>query len=789
MCKIRKHIILIICVLFTYALFSQPHFTLQNKQTEFVISYNNVPDSVKSCVQFVTSELKKYVFTTVPIHISVTWTQLSSTVHAYAKPSEMVYNVPGLPYNNVLYPISLAEKILSKNLNFSNTDIELVINSAISWQADYQSSLDNNKYDLATVLLHECIHGLGMSGNYMKQNDIPSLVGLPTIFDMFISYGTNNLITLLYTQSKISNDSLAKLLVSDSLYWSGSYTNAFLGFKPELFAPNQFDFGSSIYHFNENLFPKGDTNSLMTYILNKGERLHTLGAAVQGILADIGWSDYYISHLPIQNSTVIAYTPMFKVSCIDSLFIQGSQTLLYSYDDGKNFMELPMDYDVLQECYTAQLSVFPFEHNCNYAYRIVTKSNDTLFYPSDYPSNLFEFYVGADTQSPEIQHTQISVITIDESPIEFVSTVLDNFSIDSVYVEYIIGRNEFAQIITMGKKRMNAENFGLYTIELEYNNLNIQENDVLAYTIVAVDNYSNTSYIVPKGNYVFGVFEAKQSPLHYFITDFDHDSIASYLYLDKFSITQPSGFTNKVLHTEHPYKASGKDLTYLQYIAELKNPIIIAENPAYMEFDEIVLVEPSLTNVIYGEYGFWDYVIVEANKNKKTDEWRPLGKVGYDSRAQSVWLSTFYESLDNEKNSVTVPTESLFRKRTINLLENKYFRTGDTISIRFRLQSDFIVTGWGWCIDNLKIQERISLSQASPIIESYFLYPNPSKDYVYIANFSRIASISLYNLHGNYIIVPYSNGVIDILHLESGSYLVFITDSDGVVYKELLIKQ
>lgn len=790
MCNIYKHILVIICcILCTSVSFSQSHYTLQNKQTEFIITYNNVPDSVQSCVQFVADELKKYIYTPIPIRMSVTWSQLGANVLAYAKPSEMVYNISGLPYADVLYPIALAEKLVSKNLNFSKSDIEVVINSTSSWQANYMSALDINKYDLATILLHECIHGFGMSGNFMKQNSIPTLAGLPTIFDRFVNYDFTHSIADLYTQSKISNDSLAILLVSDSVYWAGSYSNAFVGYMPELYAPKQFDFGSSIYHFDEQLYPKGDSNSLMTYILTKGERIHNPGIAVLGILADIGWTDYFVSHNSILNSTNILFAPEFTLSCIDSLFIQGSQTVLYSYDGGKNFMDLPMNYDALQESYSGQLSAFPFEHTCTYAYRIVTKNNDTLYYPSDYPTHVFEYSVSVDTQSPEIQHAQLSVITLGESSIEFVATVLDNFSIDSVYVEYIIGRNEFAQILTMGKKRMNSGDFGLFSVELDVQNIQLQENDMLAYTIHAVDSHSNSSSIVPIGNYVFAVFEPKQTPLHFFITDFDHDSIASYLYLDKFSITQPSGFTNKALHTEHPYKASGKDLTYLHYIAELKNPIIIAENPAYIEFDEIVLVEPSLTNVLFGEYGFWDYVIVEANKNKKTDEWYALGKVGYDSRSQSVWLSTFYQSLDNEKNSIAIPTESLYRKRIINLLENKYFRTGDTVSIRFRLQSDFIVTGWGWAIDNLKIQERISLQDNSPLREAYALYPNPCKQFVHVSNYVHISSITLYSMLGIPMDVRFEDGVIDVASIPSGNYIVSIVDTEGKVWRQLLLKK
>jgi len=783
------HMIFIFLLLSSNTLFSQSHFTLSNKQTNFIITYNNVPDSVKNCVQFVTGELQKYIFTSVPINVSVTWTELSSNVSAYAKPSSMICNLNGLPLKDILYPIALAEKILAKNLNYNNPDIEIVINSKISWQANYSNPINENAYDMATILLHECIHGLGMLGNFTKDNGVPTLIGFPTIFDTFITYAKKVKIASLYENGDISKDSLTSLLTSDSLYWSGSYTKAFLGFSPELYAPKQFDFGSSVYHFDELVFPKGNSNSLMTYVLTKGERIHSLGIAVQGMLADIGWTDYYISDFPKSNTINVLQTQQFTLSCQEDLFVPNSQTLLYSYDGGKNYLEKSMDYETINNSYNAIIPVFPFEHTCSYAYRIVTLQNDTLYYPSNFPNHLFSFYVGDDTIAPQIEHNDLKTILIEDLAIEFSAIVTDNFSVDSVYVDYIIGRNDFAQIIKMGKQSMSSQNFGVFSTQVNFEHLQLQEGDMIAYTIVAVDVSSNISYVVPKNSYIFSSFESKKQPLSYFMTDFEHDSIRSYFNLDKFSITKPIGFSSKALHTEHPYSSSGKDLTYKQYIADLKNPIIIASNPAYIEFDEIVLVEPSLVNVEFGEYGFWDYVVVEGVKNKKTDEWKPLGKVGYDSRANSNWLTTFYSALDNEKNSIAVPQESLYRKRKINLLENKFFRTGDTIYIRFRLQSDFIVTGWGWSIDNLKIQERIATNTYSLLNKTNIMYPNPCKNSITIINIDSIYSIQLYTLHGEIVNVELSNRTIDVSNLVPGYYILVIRDISGKVWKEIVIKE
>ena len=145
-----------------------------------------------------------------------------------------------------------------------------------------------------------------------------------------------------------------------------------------------------------------------------------------------------------------------------------------------------------------------------------------------------------------------------------------------------------------------------------------------------------------------------------------------------------------------------------------------------MSFDEIVIVEPGDAGVKYGDENFFDYVIVEGSSDEGTN-WKPLAD-GYDCNFVKSW-ATLYNSEMTGQNSTAVPTKDLFVKHEIDLLANGNFNVGDTIRIRFRLFSDPYAHGWGWMIDNLKIQD-IGTS-VNPVIlsageVSYF--PNPATD-------------------------------------------------------------
>jgi photosystem II stability/assembly factor-like uncharacterized protein len=150
-----------------------------------------------------------------------------------------------------------------------------------------------------------------------------------------------------------------------------------------------------------------------------------------------------------------------------------------------------------------------------------------------------------------------------------------------------------------------------------------------------------------------------------------------------------TGFTNGAIHSAHPY-TNNLNITYT-----LTVPIVVASTNAYLAYDDVALVEPGDPGTVFGDANFWDYVIVEGSRDGI--EWLPLLD-GYDARLHPEWQTAYTQG--------TSGNASLFRHHEVNLLDT--FASGEHILVRFRMYTDASVTGWGWAVDNLEIQERLT---------------------------------------------------------------------------------
>jgi photosystem II stability/assembly factor-like uncharacterized protein len=170
--------------------------------------------------------------------------------------------------------------------------------------------------------------------------------------------------------------------------------------------------------------------------------------------------------------------------------------------------------------------------------------------------------------------------------------------------------------------------------------------------------------------------------------------------VDGLNFDLPEIFTTGVLNSPHPYLVN-KDHT-----AILVKPIIVASANATLQYDDIAIVQPAQ-----------DYVAVEGTTDfGKT--WKAL-RPRYDANADSRWLAAY--------NNNQFGAESMFKKQEINLLNT--FAAGEKIVIRFRLFSNAQTVSWGWAIDNLLIQDKVTAVEAEPPVPLVFNlaqnYPNP----------------------------------------------------------------
>jgi hypothetical protein len=260
--------------------------------------------------------------------------------------------------------------------------------------------------------------------------------------------------------------------------------------------------------------------------------------------------------------------------------------------------------------------------------------------------------------------------------------------------------------------------------------------------------------------------------------------------LKGFSYITPDHFDDQALHTIHPYEESGTGEKNIEYYAILTHPIRLDQTEALMKFDEVVLVEPGEDGTVFGDEQFWDYVIVEGSKDTGMT-WHPLFQ-GYDSGINTIWKSTYTNTISNGV-SQAVGRSNLLRRREIDLLAEEEFNGGDVLLIRFRLFSDPFSYGWGWVIDNLRIQADFSGIENSLFIDNnVWIYPNPVSDIITIEGKLKpgisTLSITITDLLGRNILTREIEISNDELHesinlsgFEPGMYLIHVK-SDNVIH-------
>jgi hypothetical protein len=187
---------------------------------------------------------------------------------------------------------------------------------------------------------------------------------------------------------------------------------------------------------------------------------------------------------------------------------------------------------------------------------------------------------------------------------------------------------------------------------------------------------------------------------------------------------------------------------------------------------------------------------VEGSKdNGKT--WLPLAN-GYDSGANATWKINYNKNVVNQV-STTIGIPEWYINREIQLLENGNFKANDTILIQFRLFSDPYANGWGWTIDNLRIQTPVS-SQALVLSPgNIMVYPNPFSEVLNVnvqaKDYIDELTLEIFSLYGQKVASSQKKNIFgeiqfvtDLSHLSSGMYLLIIRENGKQVFSKKIIR-
>lgn len=678
------------------------------------VEYNGFSTEAQAAFQFAVDIWAGLITSPVTIRVQANWTNLGAGVLGSAGPTFYASDFDGAPQLNVGYPGALAEKLAGRNLNDPGEfDLSANFNSAFDWYYNSTGTPGANQYDLISVILHELGHGLGFvdtynfvsgSGEYGSFTD-----GTPFFYDVNIENTTG---TNLYQSFASPSTQLGSQLVGNNLFYNSPLVLSNNGGqRAKIYAPSTWSGGSSIAHLDENTYPAGNANSLMSPQFAAREVNHDPGVITLNLFKDMGWTTVYIDHEPVA-STENTASPAFNVVATikpdetPDYEINANEIFLHYYTSlNSTVVSLPMTPTGNANEYAATLPA-PGGNSMDYYYyigvadnlnRIITKPgivNTPLQAPTQ---GYYKFSVGPDNVAPAITHIPAETASFLESEINIEAEIAERFDLSDVHLEYRIAgvtqANKPLTLVDSDEDPLTGLTTYTYETSILFGSLN--DGDVIEYRIVAEDNSSNSNMgTSPASNYHEVIYKGLKSAQDNYINDFNLESDDFIVgNPNDFSITQPAGFNDPAIHSVHPYEEAGNDNT-IDYFYILRVPITVQNLGATIKFDEIVLIEPGEPGSVYPNQDFYDYVVTEGSKDGGLT-WVPVG-VGYDSRDFSPWLARYNSS------PTAVGDPSLYRTRVLDL--QTPFNEGDQVLLRFRLYSDPGVAAWGWAIDNLRIQ-------------------------------------------------------------------------------------
>ena len=722
--------------------------------SEVIITYEVPPPAnVKSVFEQAATTWANYLKSDVPIRIYVKWRPLATGILGSAGAYSSVRNFVGANKLNTWYPIALAEKMAHTNLNGTDSDIIATFNSDFpDWFIGTNGVPTNNQIDLYSVVLHEMGHGLGFIGQI--QADVTSnstsiataTYGYPGIFDQFIFDSKNKQLVDTLTYKKNSNE-LFKQIISDSLFFS---SNAVLrnnsNASARLYAPkptqrnptNPMGYieGSSVYHVDQNTYPPGNLNALMTPQIARGEITAQLGPIVKGIFNDLGWYSSNIIDADLRDTEENQVLFSAKVYS-DTLWDEKSLKLMYSVD--KSILSATPVTSFTKTgantySYLLSLPKSTANRKVSYYWTANELSGKKFTSPAEAPviagtkfGSYNEFVIGVDTVKPIVVYSNpLKYIFTSQTNIPLPNLLAsDNLGIDTIYMEYAING---AALKGQGFKKLIGDTYS-YSNAFSFLAGTLKSGDVIKYRIVVKDKAKITNLVnLPaSGFYEFKVLGILASTKTY-VSSFDQQPSADF-YLKGFTFSQPTGFSSPSLSSDHPY-ADGIEESYdggggsdkfTNNDAVLLKPIIIRSDTAKIYFDEVALVEPGDQGEAFLNVdgtvnrNFFDYVIVQGS-NDLGKTWANFTN-GWDANSFSIWQNAWNSKTDKEGNSITLGSPSLLKKREIDMLASGKFKAGDQVIIRFRLHADVGAHGWGWWIDNLNIQGSSTISNPILAIE------------------------------------------------------------------------
>ncbi len=271
-------------------------------QSSFVVTYTGFTPEARAAFQYAVDIWASFIRSPVLIRIDAEFKYLGGYYNGFIiLGGTRNLNQFSPTSEDLWYPVALANKISKRDLDISGFDMKATFNSATEagWYFGTDGNISSGQYDFVSLVLHEIGHGLAIMGGAADTFDVNNPImptegelrhgtpRYPYIYDNFVVNGSGTAITSFEDPSA----DLFTQFTSDNLFWDGTQGKAANdGSRPKLYAPSPWNPGPSYYHLDEDTYPPGSGNSLMTPFMRQAEVTHHPGPIVLGMLEDMGWT-------------------------------------------------------------------------------------------------------------------------------------------------------------------------------------------------------------------------------------------------------------------------------------------------------------------------------------------------------------------------------------------------------------------------------------------------------------------------------------------------------------------
>ena len=255
------------------------------------VNYTGFTPEAQAAFQRAVDIWSSLLITTVPIEIEASFDSLNSDKLAVAAPSTFFCTT------RFCMPVGLVNQLDDEDRKPDDPDIKIIFSSSDDWYFGLDGNPGEDQHDFVSVVLHEIGHGLGFVDSFrIDESTGEAEYGLgddniPTLFDFLI---VDTKINQLIDEDEYTNPStaLTDAITGIKLFWGGPKTlTANGGSSPVLlWAPEDFDGGSSVAHLDQHAYPPGTPNELMNPSQPSGMATHDPGPIVLAMLEDMLWT-------------------------------------------------------------------------------------------------------------------------------------------------------------------------------------------------------------------------------------------------------------------------------------------------------------------------------------------------------------------------------------------------------------------------------------------------------------------------------------------------------------------